>query len=619
MSKIISFLLSLTLVFGSGAALISCSSDPDDSTVNEGQNPTPTPDAPEAETIITPAFKDYGRRTVDFEDITYTRPDVDALIAAISAVTDVISENTLPFDGQVAAIEAIEPSYEHYLSMYSYSNIIMSRDSSDEYWCGEYNFISSSAPSVSKAVEDMYVAAAQSPHAESFESEYFGEGLIEEYADGGDMTERLVELFEEETELENRYSSLSTASVKVTYNLKTDTVDNILAFYEEFYGKESQSYSMAYEKCMELYALESAKISRELFVELVRLRRLIADELSLTSYSDYAYGAIYHDYSSADMLAYLKDIAQYVIPVYVQLSNHVFAPHNYSYESTVEVSAVDIVNGLYYTFDSMDSELVEVYSYMLQHVLYDIAPYGANRFEGSFCTYIDAYDAPYVFISSTAETDDYCTLAHEFGHFADAYVNYDSSTSLDLSEVSSLGLEYMTTLFLNGELSLEEQKHLTYSQLDSAFMTFIYQGFYALFEHYAYGLDYDEITEENLIAEMKRAARDMGLNYEIFTTLDYVLIPHIMLYPHYVQSYCTSTAVALELYYVEKLEDGAGIAAYLELIDRSDEQLTFEETVVKAGLTSPFEKNYLRGLADMIYYDILGSHFYTDTSFGNAA
>ena len=618
MSKIISVLLSLCIAFSVGASLISCTPDTDGPTVDSGSTPAPTPDTPTDKVIITPAFKDYGRRTVNFKDVTYSRPDVSSLIASLEAVSAMIDGDTASFEEQIEAIEAIGPAYEHYTSMYSYSNILMSKDTSNKYWCEEYDFISSSAPSISKAVEGMYVSAAKSPHAQRFETEYFGEGLIEEYADGGDLTDSLVALLERETELENRYSSLSTASVVVAYNLKRDTVDNILAFYEEFYGTDSISYQTAYEECMRLYAEETARISREVFVELVKLRRLIADELSLGSYTEYAYDTIYHDYTSEDMLAYLKDIAQYIIPVYVQLNNHVFAPHIYSYEGTTELETVDLVNDLYHTFDSMDDSLVEVYSYMLQHGLYDIAPHGANRFDGSFCTYIDAYDAPFLFVSSTGGTEDYCTLAHEFGHFTDAYVNYDAGTSLDLSETSSLGLEYITVLFLNGNLTEDEYKHTVYSQLNSAFMTFIYQGFYALFEHYAYSLAYDDITEANLVKEMQRAAKDMGLNHEFFTTLDYVLIPHIMLYPHYVQSYCTSTAVALELYYVEKLDSGEGIEAYLDLIDRADGATTFEEAVTDAGLTSPFEKNYLRGLADMVYYDILGSHFFGG-NFENAA
>ena len=106
----------------------------------------------------------------------------------------------------------------------------------------------------------------------------------------------------------------------------------------------------------------------------------------------------------------------------------------------------------------------------------------------------------------------------------------------------------------------------------------------------------------------------MGMSSDYFDTLDHVLIPHIMLYPFYVQSYTVSASVSLEIHYVELANDGAGLRAYLELIDRGNGALTLEQNLQEAGLTSPFSKNYLKALADMIHYDIMGSHFYKEST-----
>ena len=148
----------------------------------------------------------------------------------------------------------------------------------------------------------------------------------------------------------------------------------------------------------------------------------------------------------------------------------------------------------------------------------------------------------------------------------------------------------------------------------------LFQSFYALFEHYAYDIAYDSISEAELIRAMKRAAEDMGMSSDYFDSLDHVLIPHIMLYPFYVQSYTVSASVSLEIHYVELANDGTGLEAYLELVEREDEDMTMEQHLLEAGLTSPFSKNYLKALADMIHYDIMGSHFYKEsTSPDNAA
>lgn len=625
MKRLVSFLLLLAIIVSASFALFSCAEKPE-MPIGPPGDLVPNEDGDEGnetggggESIITPNHKEYGRRTVKFDEMTYARPDTEALIAQLEAVTELIEKNEVSFEEQIEAIIASEPAYESFISMYSYSNIMASKDSSSSYWCGEFDFIATEAPSVSAAVEKMYVAAACSEHSELFESEYFGEGLVEEYAGGGIYTDELVALFEKESKLENKYNSLSTANVKITYEKATDTVDSILDFYLEYYGEDSVTYNRAYEECMLLYTDAYNKITRELLVKLVKVRREIANELELESYTDYAYDTIYHDYTSEDMLAYITDVAKYVVPVYIKLNYYVFGPHLYTYTGGDEVSREKIFNTLYSVYSEMGEDVDDIYSYMLQYELYDFMPATANRRDGAYCTYINSYDAPFIFISSSGTVDDFATLAHEFGHFADAFINFNANTSLDLSEVSSLGLEYLTTLKLEDKLTREDHKYLTYMQLNDAFLTLIYQSFYALFEHYAYALGLDEINEENLVLAMQEAADTIGLNSEFFTSLDSVLIPHIILYPHYVESYVTSTAVALEIYYTEKQKDGAGVEIYLNLIERGEDEGTFTEELVAVGISSPFEKGYLKNLAEYVHYDILGTHYFTDAENDNAA
>ena len=82
-----------------------------------------------------------------------------------------------------------------------------------------------------------------------------------------------------------------------------------------------------------------------------------------------------------------------------------------------------MINDLYSVYRDIDPELLDVYSYMLQHGLYDIADESANRFSGAFTTYIYSNNSPFIFMSAEGKIVDYMTLAHEVGHFYDGYVN----------------------------------------------------------------------------------------------------------------------------------------------------------------------------------------------------
>ena len=120
---------------------------------------------------------------------------------------------------------------------------------------------------------------------------------------------------------------------------------------------------------------------------------------------------------------------------------------------------------------------------------------------------------------------------------------------------------------------------------------------------------------------MLRATESMNLNKDalvpdpdsgIYHSLDYVLIPHVFISPCYVQSYCTSMAVSLELYFMEKSNTGDGVRVYLDLINREGTPLLFEDYLESNGLRSPFESGLIRELAYKLYYDILGDYRYDE-------
>ena len=616
-SKIIALVLSIIMLFGCSLTLISCSdeAEPPFSEGNDEYSPDEefnSSDGDNDENIKVPEYKDHERGTINFSEIEYTRPKIDEVVAKFDAVTEIITENPkdIPYAIQLEKIMSLEADFIHIKTMYTYSNIKMSENISDKYWCDEHEYIAVGYPSFSKAVEDLFVAAANSPHAENFEKDYFGDDLIEEYKDGGSYTDALVALMEEEMALEAEYSSFSTASTVITYKGMTDTVDNILEYYGNLYGRETAIYIQIENDCHSLYDDAVAKRSKEIFISLMKVRRLIGTEYGYQSYSAIAY-ADYHDYSEAEAIKFIRDIAKYMFPVYTKLNNFVFYPYFYTYNPTTTLTPNKVVNDLASLYETFDEDIYSVYSYMLQHDLYSCDLSRLNRYEGSFATYLDAYNAPFLFTSFYGSIDDYMTMSHEFGHFLDSYLNYSNDSSLDLSEVSSTAFEFLTMSALRPFLSDGDAKYLSYAQLDSAMQVLIFQGFYALFEHYAYAIDYDSISEKTLTDAMQKAAADMGFTLNQNTSLDIVIIPHTVLYPFYVQSYCTSTAVALEIYFKEAKSEGDGLRAYKSLIYRCDD-ISLVQHLERSGLSSPFAASTLKALADSIHYEILGSHYYTE-------
>ena len=330
---------------------------------------------------------------------------------------------------------------------------------------------------------------------------------------------------------------------------------------------------------------------------------------------------LYHDYKPSEMEDFLESVTEIAIPVYVNLSSELFAPYVYEYEKTVALDGIkraDVINTLYDVYKECNPTLGEIYSYMLQHGLYDVDTANGHRFNGSFTTYIDSNASPYLFATIEGTMLDYATLAHEFGHFADGYINNDSATSLDLTEVSSQALELLTILALEDRLDEESYKYLLYLKLEEILSTIIFQSFYASFEIAAYELDYEDITLENLNALVASVAKEFGFSSSC-NNVGYVTIPHIFIYPFYVQSYATSAITALEIYTAEVKHEGAGFEKYTDLITReSDEILSFDEELEASYLSSPFDSGAFKKILNELHYATIGAYFYK-TQGGNAA
>lgn len=602
-------IISLILLCALLLSFSACNKKQDGDSENDNNNPaTDTPTGPV--TIIVPEYKDYGRGTVNFSDIVYSRPSVLEISAKFDAVASDVAANELNLSTLIDNIKDIESDYNKTITMYSLAEIYSCKDSSVDFWKKEFEHLSTNYPTFSQSVEGLLVACAKSPHRESFETEYFGYSL-EEYVDGGIYTDEVVELMSEEARLEAEYSNLSMDTVEIVYNEDwKGTATEVLAMAREKYGADSQEYSRIFLAVTTKYNSALIKLEVPIFVNLLKVRRLIADELNYDSYATLAYDRMGYDYSLRDMVELIKDVGRYVTPVSSVLSDYM-KPN-----TTARPDRVEIINSLYKVYRDLDPELFSTYCYMLQHGLYDVAPLSESRFRGSFTTYLPTNESPYIFVSTEGYLDDYLTLAHEFGHFFDGYVNWGDDASLDVSEISSQSLELLTLAGLRSKLKADEYAYLEARAMDSAMNSVLLnQSFIAAFEHMAYDIDYDDITEARLNSALANAAECVyGTDIGYTPYLYEVIIPHTVLYPFYVESYVTSGIVSLELFFMESHltgSAGSGMALYKQIVKRESSDQTFFEIIDNAGLTSPFADGHVKKIANNIYYQRMGKYYYT--------
>ncbi len=604
MKKLLIMSMLLSVIF-----ISSCTSKP------IGGAQSNTTDAPEEITL--PPFSDIGKDRIDFSKVEYTRPDTSALASELYALEQEISAGEIEYDALIEKIWAVDEKYSNFDTMTAVLMLKTSSDITDEHLAEEYEYLTGESPKISRALEELFVALARSSFAKRLEEEVFGEGFINEYKDGSKYTDYNVSLLERESELEAKYLALSPATVKINFDGKTDSYENILKSLKSKYKEGSTKYKFAASQCENLYLAELDRESEQIYIELLKVRCLVAESYGYSSYSDYAYEIMGHDYTKEEMKNLIDDIADFAVPVYSSLTARAFTGY-FRTHKTPSADKGRVINKVYTAFSRLDTDIADAYSYMLNCGLYDIDVASDKRRAGAFTIYLQNHATPFIFATTEGTASDYMTVAHEFGHFYDSIKNEGMCDSLDLCEVYSQSLELLALTELQDILKSEEYKYLYYQTMQSTLETLIFQAFYARFEAYAYELSYDEINKNTLDKLVKKAAADMGLNTAYINSLRSVIIIHLIDAPFYVQSYCTSLTTALDIYFSEVEEEGRGIGIFKNLIQREDNS-GFKDTLKSAAVPLPFREKAIIDLLDKIYYSILGSHYFETEPIGENA
>lgn len=479
-----------------------------------------------------------------FSQMEYQRPDVVALEKAATECAE-LSKTERNIDTLVNKISEFSMLYSSFSTQYMLAYIHYCQDMSDSYWEREYNFCEEQTAAAEAARDQLMHTLAECPLREQLEAEeYFGEGWFEDYEGDSMWTDAFRALMEEESALEARYYDLSAESMELgTYD-------------EEFftrYGGEME----------------------QLFVDLVKVRQKIAAEAGYSSYPEFAYDYYYdRDYTDRQAVAYCNEIRKELVPLYRQMQESGFYFNGLKGSSEKET-----YNYVETMSQKMGGKIREAFDHMTENELYDIS-YGSNKFSGSFEVYLYDYQQPFLFLGPTGTIQDHLSFTHEFGHFCNDYVSQGGVSNIDIAEVFSQGLEYLSLCYTDGDKDLQQLR--MYNSLS----TYVEQAAYACFEQQVYDLSAEELTVENVRKLFQRTGDAFGFDSWGYDSRIYVVITHFYTQPLYVISYVVSNDAAMQLYQMEQATAGSGLKAYNTALETEQEE--FLAFVKAVNLESPF-------------------------------
>ena len=529
-----------------------------------------------------------------FSDMHYTRPDLDKLSADVAAVEEAL-ENGMKLKDVEELLDVCMDGYDEFSTMYSLANIYNCKDLRDEYYAAEYEWISTENSTVSQLFDEMYYACAGSALGAELEEDYFWEGFCEDYADPDDSyyNDESVALMQRESELISRYREIVADPV---IEWKGEEV----AFYELLEElsdySDVQGYYDYLGALMTYYETYNEPLA-EVYIDLMRVHEDMAKAMGFSTAEEmeFVFG-FDRDYTPEDAAVFIDDVKTYLVPISIWAEERGLS-YNITYSP---LGSEELYSALHGVAENIGHGCTEAFSFMDKYELCDVEP-SVYKADTSFQTYLSMYDAPFVFLNPEGTTRDLVTFVHEFGHFTDAYTNFDAAETIDLAEVYSQALEFLSLSHMDGLLPASDVNALRTGKMLDALDTFIQQASFADFESKAHAIGPDELTAEKLNELALQATKDFGYcpeGFEEFMQYFWMDITHLFEYPFYVISYPVSLDVAMQVYVLETAEAGKGLDKYFEMMPRDYD--TFMETVTENGLQSPFAEGGLASIAQVI-------------------
>lgn len=516
----------------------------------------------EEENPSTPADGDYftgnpWRGDADYSEMEYSTYDIEDFTALTEPIYE-MAENGGTEDEFAEADFLVYDELMYIYTLYTLISIESYKDASDQ----------AAAEETVRALETYYKAydeymlamraLAESDHAELMEASY-GDTAISYFLFYEPSTDEDMELVNRESRLVQEY-----------YTLMNEDEPDLDAV-----GK--------------------------LYVELVELRKTIAEMAGYSSYADYAYEVSFSkDYSPEDAETVWRGAKEYFVPLLARYGADVFGrSEELYYSDDLDCSPERVLDALGKGAEIISPELREAYDYMTEHGLCDISQ-DPQKADLGFTTVLYYYNEPFIFNSATGTYADYSDLFHEFGHFTNYYyIQSDLIFGMpdnDLSELQSQGLEVLFT-FIYDELFEEEVADIMRDDLLLEMAMSVVEG--ALYDEFQQRVfAEEELTPERVNEIYAELYREYGyVPYEGYE-YEWTRVIHNFEAPFYYISYAVSALAALEINDLCLESWERGVDKYLTVASMDTEAYYYSEALEEAGLSDTFDVSSYSEIAE---------------------
>ena len=552
-----------------------------------------------------------------FNEMTYTRPDIDALLARCR---ELAAKAAAAPDGDALVRLYYEQSeaFAEYNTAANLANIHYTCDTRDAYWKAEQDFFDANGPAVTNASVEISRAFLANPHVDAL-TEKFGTTCVAGMKNAVlSMDDRTVELQQQFNALVSRYQQIYGGAL-VELDGKQLTIPQLGPYKEDLNPAVRRA---AYEAEAGYFDAHRAELD-ELYGQIVQNLNAQARVMGYHDYSELSYVRMNRiGYGPEEIRKFRDQVANDVVPQLQKvmamrakrtgIARPTFTdlPIMFKDGNPKPIpgykARMDAARTMYH---ELSPETAEFIDFMQDNELFDVES-RPGKMSGGYMTSLPSYKAPFIFANWNDTSGDVDVLTHECGHAFEGYVaERDPAIPADLecpgmesAEIHSMAMEFLTAPWHHLLFGRDTDKYALLHAEDS-------------FVFLAYGCEVDEfqhIMYQNPdLTPDERNAEWLKLEKKYRPWIDFDNLPfygrgagwqrqlHIYECPFYYIDYCLSTMAALQFFLLSLTDHKDAWERYLRLVRRAG-TASYTELLETAGLKVPFEEGSIKGIAQQM-------------------
>ena len=552
-----------------------------------------------------------------FNEMTYTRPDIDALLARCR---ELAAKAAAAPDGDALVRLYYEQSeaFAEYNTAANLANIHYTCDTRDAYWKAEQDFFDANGPAVTNASVEISRAFLANPHVDAL-TEKFGTTCVAGMKNAVlSMDDRTVELQQQFNALVSRYQQIYGGAL-VELDGKQLTIPQLGPYKEDL---DPAVRRAAYEAEAGYFDAHRAELD-ELYGQIVQNLNAQARVMGYHDYSELSYVRMNRiGYGPEEIRKFRDQVANDVVPQLQKVMALRAKRTGIAHPAFTDLpilfrdgnpkpipgykARMDAARTMYH---ELSPETAEFIDFMQDNELFDVES-RSGKMSGGYMTSLPSYKAPFIFANWNDTSGDVDVLTHECGHAFEGYVaERDPAIPADLecpgmesAEIHSMAMEFLTAPWHHLLFGRDTDKYALLHAEDS-------------FVFLAYGCEVDEfqhIMYQNPdLTPDERNAEWLKLEKKYRPWIDFDNLPfygrgagwqrqlHIYECPFYYIDYCLSTMAALQFFLLSLTDHKDAWARYLRLVRRAG-TASYTELLETAGLKVPFEEGSIKGIAQQM-------------------